>query len=367
MDIKTAKGVIRAAALANDTVLLEGAHGIGKSEAPRQIADEENYHMETLFLSHQEIGDLIGIPHLIERDGTAITTWSVPIWLQRMHDAAAQGKKCMLFLDELNRAPLDVRQSAMQLVLERQIHEHHLPEVQGQRCLIIAAINPADDYQVDEMDPALLDRFCFAEVEADAKVWLEWARKEGVNVAVRDFIAEHPDRIHWTPQDGGIGATPRSWTKLGNYMDVAKEIPNEVLFPILKGKLGTEIGSQFYSFFTNYVNIVKASDIEDLVNANKDKISDIEELSDLVKTKIKKQESILKMELAEQLKDTAIETQDFLTLLTFLYALEVEICASFFRKFRQDNSEQWTKMVQLDAELNDKMLAKRIVRAAKSE
>ena len=88
MNINEVKGIIRAAALADDTVIIEGLHGIGKSEAAKQIMEEDDYHMETLFLSHQEVGDLIGTPHTIMDGDTAITTWSVPIWLDRMNNAA---------------------------------------------------------------------------------------------------------------------------------------------------------------------------------------------------------------------------------------------------------------------------------------
>jgi len=88
MNIDTAKQIIHAAAKADDTVILEGPHGIGKSDIAKQVAIEGNYHLETLFLSHQDIGDIVGIPTLIEIDGNPITTWSKPIWLQRMEVAA---------------------------------------------------------------------------------------------------------------------------------------------------------------------------------------------------------------------------------------------------------------------------------------
>jgi len=232
--------------------------------------------------------------------------------------SCSKSKRITIFLDELNRAPLDVRQSAMQLVLERQIHEHKLPTVNGQRTLVVAAINPADDYQVDELDPALLDRFLHAEIEADPKCWLDWARKNDVNEVVRDFIAEHPDRLHWTPADGGIGATPRSWTKLGDHVDNFKNVDESIIFQIMKGKIGSELASQFYSFFKNYVDNVKASDIVDIVNKHKDKMSDIEDVSNIIRKKIKKQEAVQKTEIANNLK--AMKS-GHLHLLAFLYAV----------------------------------------------
>lgn len=367
MDIQSAKEIIKAAAIADDTVIMEGLHGIGKSQIVKQFAKEGNYHLEELFLSHQEVGDLIGIPHTIQMDGSTITTWSIPIWLQRMNRAAAQGKNCVLFLDELNRAPIDVRQSALQLVLERQIHEHILPSVNNVRTLVVAAINPADKYQVDELDPALLDRFLHINVEADTKAWLNWARSNKVNSVVRDFIGEYPDRLHWSPADGGIGATPRSWAKLGDFMDNVASIPEDVLFQVMKGKIGTEIASQFYTFFKNYVDVVKMEDIENLVKKHKDKMESIEELADLISELMTKTEAIQKSEMAHQMADKYMDQKDVLPFLAYLYSLDVEICVAFLKGYRKDEPNKYKKLAQIDAELNDKKLFKRIVTAADKE
>lgn len=364
MDIQTAREILSAAALADDAVIIEGVHGIGKSGIVKQFAEEENYHIEELFLSHQEVGDIIGIPNTVELNGVTVTTWSVPIWLQRMKTAASTGKKCVLFLDELNRAPIDVRQSALQLVLERKIHEHELPSVDGERTFVVAAVNPSDQYQVDELDPALLDRFLHILVEPDAKAWLSWARRKNVNQVVRDFITEYPDRIHWTPADGGVGATPRSWAKLGDFMDKVNQIPEGILFQIMKGKVGAELASQFYTFFRNYANVVKLKDIEDIVNEHKDSVSTVEELAEFIRDKIRNTESIQKSELAQQIRDKYVKEKDMLPLLAYLYALDVEICVAFLKGFRQDDASGFKRLVALDAEINNKLLFSRIVKAA---
>lgn len=363
MDINTTKKIIEAAAMADDTVIMEGLHGIGKSNIVKQFAKDNGYHLEELFLSHQEVGDLIGIPHTVEHDDVTLTTWSIPIWLQRMNRAVNAGKPCILFLDELNRAPIDVRQSALQLVLERQIHEHTLPEFNGQRTLVVAAINPADEYQVDELDPALLDRFLHVEVEADHKAWLEWARKNNVNNIVRDFITEHPDRLHWTPADQGIGATPRSWAKLGDFMDNVDKIGDDILFQVMKGKVGSELGSQFFSFFKNYVDVVKVADIEKIVEDNSD-LENVEDLSELIAEKIEKIEAIQKTELCHQLADKYIYKDNILPFWAYLYALPIEVAAGFLKGYRKDKPSEYKKLAAIDTELNNKKLFTRIVQAS---
>jgi MoxR-like ATPase len=72
---------------ANETLLMEGSHGIGKSQIAAQFSEAENVYNETLFLSHQEVGDLIGMPRTVEAHGEIVTTWTKPNWLQNMERA----------------------------------------------------------------------------------------------------------------------------------------------------------------------------------------------------------------------------------------------------------------------------------------
>ena len=87
----------------NETLLIEGPHGIGKSEVVAGFTESTGMHNETLFLSNQEVGDLIGMPRTIEKHGELIHTWTKPIWLQRMEEAVFPSKmniEDLEFLDD---------------------------------------------------------------------------------------------------------------------------------------------------------------------------------------------------------------------------------------------------------------------------
>jgi MoxR-like ATPase len=43
-----------------------------------------------------------------------------------MEEANKKGQECILFFDELNRAQRDVRQIALQITLEKRLHDHIL-------------------------------------------------------------------------------------------------------------------------------------------------------------------------------------------------------------------------------------------------
>lgn len=361
--IKTAYEVLKVAHLAQDAVLLEGPHGIGKSQVIEQFAQNNKMHMFPLFLSTQETGDLIGIPTDDVVEGVKVTTWSKPTWLQEMESMAARGIECVLFLDELNRAPLDVRQSALQLVLEGKIHEHSLPRVNGRKTLVVAAINPADDYQVQELDPALLDRFLCLELKVSAPDWLEWARDNEVMNVIRDFVSEFPDRLHYTP-DEGKGPTPRAWTKLSDLLSFSEGISKATLFDIIKGRLGSEVGAQFFGYYDNYVDVIKADDVEDFIVKAEKKVTNIEELGEVVKKEFEKIEAIRKHEIVAELVNRHINKDTAKIALAYLYSLEMEVCVAFLKKIQGSHKELFSGIANIDGELNNKNLFRRIVKAA---
>lgn len=88
MNTTTAKSFIKGCDLANTVPLIQGVHGIGKSEIIRQYADENDMHCETLILSLMDTGDLCGLPRTAEHGGQLSTIWAAPVWFNRIIDAA---------------------------------------------------------------------------------------------------------------------------------------------------------------------------------------------------------------------------------------------------------------------------------------
>jgi len=268
--IEKIKKIFEVAKLADEPVLLIGKHGIGKSESVQQFCKENGYFYQPLFLSHQETADLIGIP--VEKDGKTI--WSKPVWLQQLEEES-KNRDCVLFLDELNRAQLDVRQVALQLVLDKQIHQHRLPD----NTFIVAAINPSEDekmdYQVDEIDPALMDRFLPIYLEPDAKEWLEYASSNHLHPLIIKFISKYPEYLYYIDENNEIYPTNRSWTKLSkllmsfeekiNKQEIDKETGDIILTDIINGKIGPIVGYKFFNFYKTE----KSFNIDNLMQISK--------------------------------------------------------------------------------------------------
>jgi len=348
MKISDVKPILTASMEAKDSIIMTGVHGIGKSEVVKEWAEENDIALEILYLSSNEVGDLIGVPYNKVVDGRQIESWSVPSWLDNLHQTSKQGKKCALFLDEISRAALDVRQASLQLVLDKKIHQHKLPE----NTLVVAADNPDNGlYQVEAMDPALLDRFLAIDVEVDVEGWLKWARGKKVNPIVRDFIAENPKKLHFIPNEGAdcnISATPRSWTKLASYIDNIDNIPKAVHYQIIKGKIGTALAAQFLNFIQNYSKMVSVEDIEDLTSKLLKSTKDIEKIGEGIRELIKDTEVVQKEELLITLinKYTQKTAEESYPMLGTLYALDFENLAGILKKYQTNENEKYLKIQQ---------------------
>ena len=162
VDFKTFLSVVPHIIDARFPILTRGRHGIGKSTVVYQIAKQRGLPVVERRASQMTEGDLLGLPK-VEGD---VTTWLAPEWL---HTACQ--KPVVLFLDEVDRATMEVRQGIFELCDSRKIAGYELhPDT-----VIFAAVNGGQhgaQYQVGEMDPAELDRYTVFDLEPSVEDWL---------------------------------------------------------------------------------------------------------------------------------------------------------------------------------------------------
>lgn len=353
MKISDVPKILKASHLVQDSVIMSGVHGIGKTEVVKQFARENNMHCVVLIGNILEPQDIAGMPYIKDNS----TYFAEPHWLTELKIAASEGRHTILFMDEISRSPLDVRNACMSLILDKEINGHKLPFTEGLQTLVVAAMNPGDskhNYQVDSLDPALTDRFCFLDVEIDVASWLEWARENNINKIVREFISNNTQKLHFTPKSG-VGSTPRSWVMLSKYIDIIDTIDPSVRFSIIEGKVGTSVGAEFSIFLDNYISVVKVQDIEDFIAGKVvDEYNIKDHARELKETLLSDIEPISQMELGSQLwvkylsENINPTTNNITPLLVFLYSMNMETRIAFLRSKRDNDSTSYMLLARLD-------------------
>lgn len=429
MNIQEAMEMIEIADACGHVPLITGKHGIGKSESPREYAKQNNMHFEPLILSLMDTGDLLGMPKTSSVGGMESTIWAAPSWFSNIVNAAwplrlkteglvfndeqfesyvksAEGKtttmsrdvlnnhycefysvpndrvqllrqenviykyavRSILFLDEFNRALVDVLNGSLQLILDHRLHSHELPIVNGKETLIIAAINPSNgNYTVNEFDPALMDRFEDFPVEVDFKAWKTWASKNNINKIVVDFLTDNQKKLHFEPADGSKGASPRSWVKVAKYLDYLKETNLDIRTDYIVATVGSSLAAQFVMYYNSYAKGMTTEKMEKLIKTQlgkKGSVVNPEEAAKGIEKEVNTLEAIRRLEFADTFiakycnRETAEEA---MPMLVYLYALPLENLSSVLKNLQNDNIETYANLARLDKEANNKGLFLRIV------
>ena len=237
-----------------------GRQGIGKSQIVKQYADASNLQCIDLRLSLLEPGDLMGMP-VIEDEKTV---FKKPAWFPKPKTSG------VLFLDELNRANEDILQAVFQLILDRRVNDHVLPE--GWQ--VVCAGNYGKDFQVNELDAALMNRFCHVHLETDYKSWSDWANGK-INdklskIVVENKLLEDKDSP-FSIIDLPIKTTPRSWDFLNQLImsGLPEKLFKEASYGLLSPK-DAELFSKAF-FMKDYIHLT----VEDVLNANAKKLDKV--------------------------------------------------------------------------------------------
>lgn len=244
-------------------ILLRGRHGIGKSEVVRQIAKNEGLKFISRRVSQMTEGDLIGLP-IVNGD---TTKWLPPDWFMEACNYPA-----LLFLDEVDRGSIEVRQAVFELNDSRCLNGFNLHK----DTVVFAAVNGGkhgENYQVGTMDPAELDRYAVFDLEPDESDWLRWAKtdneetgKPNIHPLVVSFIDKHHKALEYKGEiePGKVYPSRRSWKRLSDVVAGANMLDNggsNLLSHVSTAFLGIQVATEFADFVKNYKIMISAEDI----------------------------------------------------------------------------------------------------------
>jgi len=266
MDIKTFKSLAPKLP-ASISVLMRGPTGVGKSHLAYATADDLGMPLVDVRGSTMDESKVTGIPDFEVSKELGVATFVLPSWFVR-----GCREPVVLFLDELNRSMPQVQQAFFQVVLDRSLGNdaEGNPMVLHPETRVFAAVNHGAEYDVNDMDPALLRRFWTVDLEPTNEDWLGWAKGQIDSVLV-DFIRQTP--AHLRPEvnsvePGTVMPTPASWHRLDTSLkhmgwgasEIAGSRPDG-FYALCQGFVGTEAAIAFTEFVAKYERQVSAEDV----------------------------------------------------------------------------------------------------------
>ena len=279
MDIKTFN-IVAPNLPADIAVLMRGPTGVGKSHLGKAVADAKNLPFIDVRLSTMSEGDVAGYPDIEGMKESGIMTMCMPSWFIR-----ACREPVVLMLDEMNRALPGVQQSAFQLVLDRELgnDKDGTPYKLHPETRIIAAVNHGAEYDVNDMDPALLRRFWVCDLVPTADDWITWANAKGIDAVLVDFIRQHPEHLRVDPTEvepGTVCPNPASWHRINDALVAMQMAPADVagnkrpdgFYAVALGMVGTEAAIAFTDFVEGYEMVLSAEDVLNDYDAKRDTV-----------------------------------------------------------------------------------------------
>lgn len=269
MEIKALKTIVKNLP-PHISVLMRGGTGIGKSHIARQIAESLDLPFIDVRASTMDEAQVSGIPDFDSIKETKTATFVLPSWYMR-----ACKEPVVIMIDEFNRAMPSVMQSFFQVILDRELGNNveGVPMRLHPETRVISAINVGNEYDVNDMDPALLRRFWVVDVETSTQDWASWALENNHQEMLVRFVQQSPSNFMVDPSSvspGTVIPTPASWSRLDEslrYMnlELAKMAGenNPLVYQIARGFVGTEAAIAFNEFISRQKKAIKAEDILD--------------------------------------------------------------------------------------------------------
>lgn len=210
-------------------VLLLGLHGTGKTASIVDIAKKRNIKMKYYSCATLDpFTDLVGVPYpymQCEDHGSFDTrkehadlfpecqkSLSKQLEMVRPHDV---DEAEIIFFDEFNRADPKTMNAVFEIIQFRTINGVPLPNLKA--CW--AAMNPPDDnYEVEKLDPALVDRFdVYIDIVPKPSVsYMAQYMPEPIAKALKMWWDEHERKIKGGQCDARIDyVSPRRLLKIG--------------------------------------------------------------------------------------------------------------------------------------------------------
>jgi hypothetical protein len=354
------------------SVLIEGRHGIGKSEIVAQVAAMQSARLGVPFglvdirLGQYEVGDLIGIPtrrdtytvlnkvfnkgclESVETVAKDVTVHDLPLWFPR------DPKSCgYMFFDELNRGSRDTQQWAMQIVLDYKSNFVEVP--MGWR--VVSACNDDQDiYSILNLDPALYDRFLVIKFEPTVPEWLVHAEKIKVHPAILKYITKFgsdldvPEKI----ESGKRYPSRRSWVKFSDtirFMADQGDDPltdNDYLILLGGGYLGSTVSVNFSEFVKKEYKVYSATEI----------LNNFPKLEEDFKKMIATDFTFYNKEIVSHIKKSKMDklsTKQSANLFLYVKTIPRETAAGFWSAFRTDCSKASATWYNSSTEITDYM------------
>lgn len=253
-------------------LLLIGPPGIGKTQIMEQIAKECQIGLVSYTITHHTRQSAVGLPFIKETEfdnkKVNITEYTMSEIIasvyQKMKDTGLQ--EGILFIDEINCVSETLAPMMLQFLQCKTFGNQAIPK----GWIIVAAGNPPEyNKSVRDFDMVTLDRIRYIRVDADYRVWKEYALEKNVHRSILSFLELKPNSFYKVTSDvdGMHFVTARGWDDLGRLIHMYESLEIPITQSVVEEFIHDEdVAEDFFAYYELYKKYEDDYQIENVLN-----------------------------------------------------------------------------------------------------